>query len=239
MEVSNCCGALPIGETHNDLGFCSKCRDHAVFVDEEENNDILVTVEWYQYYRECARKLRLILRIIDHTGIVRDDDTMNTIIGEAHRDMRKLADVLDPEEKKEWLSRFQKVDKYVPNKKQTSNKRRRELHSWLKRAEAVNIDPLPSQRPIAGQRKEWEESIMKAERVQHRNKSFDIGAYKRECINKLKNIAVGKTLLIEDRTYQTVEWWIIGMENSMEEFKGKKFHVEGVNHNTQLIRRIK
>ena len=191
MEVSNCCGALPIGETHNDLGFCSKCRDHAVFVDEEENNDILVTVEWYQYYRECARKLRLILRIIDHTGIVRDDDTMNTIIGEAHRDMRKLADVLDPEEKKEWLSRFERVD-------EDANKK-----------------------PNEG------------------NRSFDIGAYKRECINKLKHLRVGDSLRIEDRIYQTVEWWIREAENTMEEFKGKKFHVEGINHNTQNIRRIK
>ena len=192
--VSNCCGALPIGEIgHDDLGFCSKCRDHAVFVDEEENNDILVTEEWYRYYRECARKLRLILRIIDYTDIARDDDTMNTIIGEAHRDMRKLADVLDPEEKKEWLSRVERADKDA-SKKQIPNEE---------------------------------------------NKSFDIGAYKRECIDKLKTIAVGKTLLVEDRIYQTVEWWIRGMENTKEEFKDKKFHVEGVNHNTQLIRRIK
>ena len=38
-KVSNCCGALPIGETYDDLGFCSECRDHAVFESEEEHND--------------------------------------------------------------------------------------------------------------------------------------------------------------------------------------------------------
>jgi len=38
-KVSNCCGALPIGETYDDLGFCSDCRDHAVFESEEEHND--------------------------------------------------------------------------------------------------------------------------------------------------------------------------------------------------------
>ena len=38
MVVSNCCGALPIGEIgHDDLGFCSECREHAEFVEEEEN----------------------------------------------------------------------------------------------------------------------------------------------------------------------------------------------------------
>ena len=34
-KVSNCCGALPVGETHDDLGFCSNCREHAVFENEE------------------------------------------------------------------------------------------------------------------------------------------------------------------------------------------------------------
>ena len=37
--VSNCCGALPIGEIgHDDLGFCSECRDHAVFVETPEDD---------------------------------------------------------------------------------------------------------------------------------------------------------------------------------------------------------
>ena len=33
--VSNCCGALPLGETHDDMGFCSECREHAGFEGEE------------------------------------------------------------------------------------------------------------------------------------------------------------------------------------------------------------
>ena len=72
-----------------------------------------------------------------------------------------------------------------------------------------------------------------------KKEKFDIGAYKRECINKLKDIKVDSTLLIKDRIYQTVQWWVIGMENRMKEFKGKKFHVEEIDHNTQLIRRTK
>ena len=34
---SNCCGALPIGETHDNLGFCSECREHAVFKETPED----------------------------------------------------------------------------------------------------------------------------------------------------------------------------------------------------------
>ena len=35
--VSNCCGAEALGEICKDnLGFCSKCHDGAVFQEEEE-----------------------------------------------------------------------------------------------------------------------------------------------------------------------------------------------------------
>ncbi len=68
---------------------------------------------------------------------------------------------------------------------------------------------------------------------------FDIGAYKRECINKLEHLKVGSSLSIEDRIFQTVEWWIRQMENTMIEFKNKKFLVQSIDHNTQNIRRIK
>ena len=39
-KVSNCCGALPVGETHDDLGFCSECKEHAVFENEEVENEL-------------------------------------------------------------------------------------------------------------------------------------------------------------------------------------------------------
>ena len=57
---------------------------------------------------------------------------------------------------------FVKLDKEL-QKKQAWNERRRKLHSWNKRATAVGILPLPARRPTPGQRKEWEESIVKAE----------------------------------------------------------------------------
>ena len=52
---------------------------------------------------------------------------------------------------------------FIELEKKAWNKRRRELHSWNKRAKAVNIDPLPARRPTPGQREEWQESIVKAE----------------------------------------------------------------------------
>ena len=36
MRVSNCCRALPYGETYEEFGFCSECMEHAVFEGEEE-----------------------------------------------------------------------------------------------------------------------------------------------------------------------------------------------------------
>ena len=38
-KVSNCCGADPLGETYEGMGFCSKCREHAVFENEENENE--------------------------------------------------------------------------------------------------------------------------------------------------------------------------------------------------------
>jgi len=39
--VSNCCGALPIGEVYDSLGFCSGCKEHAVFEEMPEDDYLL------------------------------------------------------------------------------------------------------------------------------------------------------------------------------------------------------
>ena len=57
---------------------------------------------------------------------------------------------------------FIKLDKEL-QKKQSWNKRRRELHRWNQRAKTCGIEPLPARRPTKGQRLAWEESIIKAE----------------------------------------------------------------------------
>ena len=71
----------------------------------------------------------------------------NAEIIEPPEDVKADIDVMDKEliKKKKWLER------------------RRELHSWFKRAEAVGIAPLPPKRPTRGQRLDWEMSIIRAE----------------------------------------------------------------------------
>ena len=40
MLVSECCNALPWKlETYDNLGLCSKCKDHSSFIEEEEINE--------------------------------------------------------------------------------------------------------------------------------------------------------------------------------------------------------
>ena len=71
----------------------------------------------------------------------------NAEIIEPSEDVKADIDVMDKKliKKKKWLER------------------RRELHSWFKRAEAVGIAQLPARRPTKGQRLAWEESIIQAE----------------------------------------------------------------------------
>ena len=65
---------------------------------------------------------------------------------------------------------FNHIDKQLIKKKQWLE-RRKELHSWYKRAEAVGITPMPARRPTKGQRLVWEESIIQAEGLMGENKT--------------------------------------------------------------------
>ena len=57
----------------------------------------------------------------------------------------------------EKLENFKKEDKKIILKK------RREWHSWIKRAEKAGIAPLPPHRPSEENRKRWEDKIIKNE----------------------------------------------------------------------------
>ena len=78
---------------------------------------------------------------------LKTSEVQNAEIIEPPEDVKADIDVMDKElvKKKKWLER------------------RRELHSWFKRAEAGGIAPMPPKRPTKGQRLEWEMSIIKAE----------------------------------------------------------------------------
>tara|TARA_Y100001938_G_scaffold26964_1_gene36347 strand:- start:248 stop:907 length:660 start_codon:yes stop_codon:yes gene_type:complete len=49
-------------------------------------------------------------------------------------------------------------------KRQEYNKKQKEWYNWRKRAKAVGIEPLKGRRPTAGQRKEWQNKIIAAEK---------------------------------------------------------------------------
>ena len=213
-------------------------KDNEIIVTNDMSKVLYSTDEWYIYYRQCTKNIRKIRSILEYftnqpQGYSKTDKFWDEMV-----EIGRLADIKDPEEMKEWLLHCKTKGKRI--KKQVTPERRKELHSWKKRAEAVGIDLLPSRRPFMGERKEWEESIVKAESIpKYKNKRVDIGEYKRECINKLKYLKKGSSLLIEDRIPQTVEWWLIAMKNTMKEFKDKIFHAEEINHNTQRIWRVK
>ena len=48
-------------------------------------------------------------------------------------------------------------------KKEQYNQKRKEWYKWKKRAEAVGVEPLSARRPTKGQRKTWEDEIIKKE----------------------------------------------------------------------------
>jgi len=212
--------------------------DNEIIITNDTSKVLYSTDEWYIYYRQCTKNIRKIRDILDNftnqpQGYSKTDKFWDEMV-----EIGRLADIKDPEEMKEWLLHCKTKGKRI--KKQVTPERRKELHSWKKRAEAVGIDLLPSRRPFMGERKEWEDSIVKAESIpKYKNKRVDIGEYKRECINALKYLKKGDSLLVEDRIPQTVEWWLIAMKNTMKEFKDKIFHAEEINHNTQRIWRVK
>ena len=52
-------------------------------------------------------------------------------------------------------------------KRHEYNKKQKEWYNWRKRAKKVGIEPLKSKRPTPGQRKEWQNKIIVAEKANH------------------------------------------------------------------------
>ena len=46
--VSNCCGALPWKlETYELMGICSECKEHAVFQEEQDEEQQILLFTWF------------------------------------------------------------------------------------------------------------------------------------------------------------------------------------------------
>ena len=58
------------------------------------------------------------------------------------------------------------LDKSIKDelKRQEYNKKQKEWYNWRKRAKKVGIEPLKGRRPTPGQRKEWQDKIIAAEK---------------------------------------------------------------------------
>ena len=54
-------------------------------------------------------------------------------------------------------------------KKEQYNQKRKEWYQWNKRAKAVGVEPLSARRPTKGQRKTWEDEIIKRENDDREN----------------------------------------------------------------------
>ena len=163
-------------------------RNEPVFSAAKYDEDIIVTDEWYQYYRNCANNLKKIVGILEDGSLGNTEFLEGTKFWDGFIDIRTIAGIKDPEEMKEWFMHCRTIDRDV--------------------------------------------EIKKPKKVE-----YDIGRYKRECMDKLKHLNVSRSLLVQDRTYQTVDWWIREMENNMVDFQNKKFRIEELGHNIHRIRR--
>ena len=56
-------------------------------------------------------------------------------------------------------------------KKEQYSQKRKEWYKWNKRAKAVGVEPLSARRPTKGQRKTWEDKIIKREKGNGKNKT--------------------------------------------------------------------
>ena len=77
---------------------------------------------------------------------------------------RKIEDV-EQRNIKEKVS-LNKVIKKEEKKKKAYNEKRKVWYEWKKRADAVGVKPLTARRPTKGQRKAWEDEIIKRENGQ-------------------------------------------------------------------------
>ena len=46
MEASNCCGAKPVYELDENMGYCSECGRGAVFQEEQDEEQQILLFTW-------------------------------------------------------------------------------------------------------------------------------------------------------------------------------------------------
>ena len=102
------------------------------------------------------------LKSVPDAEVVEDDDIIDAfeVIEGGFEDL--------PPRKEENQKERDKKEKVVTKdiiKKAERNAKQKNWYKWRVRAKAVGIEPLKSKRPTPAQRKEWERSIIEAERL--------------------------------------------------------------------------
>ena len=100
------------------------------------------------------------LKSVPDAEVVEDSDVLD-VVAEAPIDYSDLP----PRNKESQNMRVhsERVACKKVIKKEEYNRKQREWRRWRMRAEKVGIKPLKGRRPTPAQRKDWEESIVKAE----------------------------------------------------------------------------
>jgi hypothetical protein len=93
-----------------------------------------------------------------------DDDAEDAEIIEAMEEI-PIIETLPERDIEPPIKRNKREKKQIDDaiKKEQYNQKRKEWYKWKKRAEAVGVEPLSARRPTKGQRKTWEDEIIKKE----------------------------------------------------------------------------
>ena len=99
-----------------------------------------------------------------------DDDAEDAEIVEAMEEI-PIIETLPERDIEPPIKRNKREKKQIDDaiKKEQYNQKRKEWYLWKKRAKAVGVPPLSARRPTKGQRKAWEDEIIKKEsEVEHK-----------------------------------------------------------------------
>jgi hypothetical protein len=93
-----------------------------------------------------------------------DDDAEDAEIIEAMEEI-PIIETLPERDIEPPIKRNKREKKQIDDaiKKEQYNQKRKEWYKWKKRAKAVGVEPLSARRPTKGQRKTWEDEIIKKE----------------------------------------------------------------------------
>ena len=93
-----------------------------------------------------------------------DDDAEDAEIVEAMEEI-PIIETLPERDIEPPIKRNKREKKQIDDaiKKEQYNQKRKEWYLWKKRAKAVGVPPLSARRPTKGQRKAWEDEIIKKE----------------------------------------------------------------------------